>query len=96
MSISVSAQVHPSAVIEPGAVIADGCKVGPFCVVGPDVELGRDVVLRSHVVVTGWTQVGDETDIFSFASIGEIPQDLKFKGEKTKLIIGRQIGRAHV
>lgn len=90
MSISVSAQIHPSAVIEPGAVIADGCKIGPFCVVGPDVELGRNVVLRSHVVVTGWTQVGDETDIFSFASIGEIPQDLKFKGEKTKLIIGRR------
>ena len=90
MSISVSAQIHPSAVIEPGAVIADGCKVGPFCVVGPDVELGRNVVLRSHVVVSGWTQVGDETDIFSFASIGEIPQDLKFKGEKTKLIIGKR------
>ena len=90
MSIAASAKVHPSAVVEPGAIIGDGCRIGPFCIVGPDVELGRDVVLRSHVVVTGWTQVGDETEIFSFASIGEIPQDLKFKGEKTQLVIGKR------
>ena len=77
MTIDASAQIHPSAVIEDGAVIGPDCMVGPFCVVGPDVELGRAVTLKSHAIVTGWTQVGDDTVIFPFANIGDIPQDLK-------------------
>ncbi|WP_299909404.1 acyl-ACP--UDP-N-acetylglucosamine O-acyltransferase [uncultured Paracoccus sp.] len=80
--------IHPSAVIEPGAAIAEDCQIGPFCVVGPQVRLARGVVLKSHVVVTGETSVGEETVIFPFACIGEIPQDLKFKGERAALEIG--------
>ena len=82
------ADIHPSAIIEPGASLGDGCRIGPFCVVGPDVVLGRGVELKSHVVVTGTTEIGEETIIFPFSVIGEIPQDLKFKGEHSRLVIG--------
>ncbi|KIC48961.1 acyl-ACP--UDP-N-acetylglucosamine O-acyltransferase [Tateyamaria sp. ANG-S1] len=85
-----SAGVHPSAVIEPGAQIDPTATIGPFCVVGPDVVIGPDVVLKSHVVVTGQTDVGEGTTIFSFAVIGEVPQDLKFKGETSRLVIGKR------
>ncbi len=97
MSISASANVHPSAIVEDGAVIGDNCEIGPFCVIGPKVRLEQRVKLRSHVVVTGDTTVGADTTIFSFASIGEIPQDLKFQGEETRLDIGeRNRIREHV
>ncbi|WP_147104566.1 acyl-ACP--UDP-N-acetylglucosamine O-acyltransferase [Tateyamaria sp. syn59] len=82
--------VHPSAVVEPGARIDPSATVGPFCVVGPDVAIGPDVTLKSHVVVTGQTEVGEGTTIFPFAVIGEVPQDLKFKGEASRLIIGKR------
>jgi len=89
--------IHPSAVIEPGAQLGTGVRVGPFCVVGAEVELGNGVELKSHVVVTGKTEVGPDTVIFPFACIGEVPQDLKFKGEKTTLKIGaRNRIREHV
>lgn len=91
------AQVHASAVIEPGAQLGKGCIVGPFCVVGPQVVLGDRVELKSHVVVTGDTVIGAETVIFSFSVIGEIPQDLKFNGEDSRLVIGaRNRIREHV
>nr|WP_175581041.1 acyl-ACP--UDP-N-acetylglucosamine O-acyltransferase [Marivivens donghaensis] len=91
------ANIHPSAVIEDGAVIGPDCIVGPFCLVGAEVVLGRGVVLKSHVVVTGDTHIGDETEVFPFSVIGEIPQDLKFGGEKTRLRIGaRNRIREHV
>ena len=83
-------EIHATAVIEPGAQIGKGCIIGPFCVVGPHVVLGDRVELKSHVVVTGDTVIGDDTVIFSFAVIGEIPQDLKFRGEETRLVIGRR------
>ena len=82
--------IHPSAVVEPGAQIDASAKVGPFCVVGPEVSLAAGVELKSHVVVTGRTRIGEETTVFPFAVIGEIPQDLKFKGEATELHIGRR------
>ena len=84
--------IHPSAVIEDGAQIDPLATVGPFCVVGPQVILAADVVLKSHVVVTGQTTVGEGTVIFPFAVIGEIPQDLKFKGEgeASCLVIGKR------
>lgn len=82
--------IHPSAVIEDGAVIGDGCQIGPFCVIGADVVLGAGVVLKSHVVVTGDTHIGDASVVFPFSVIGEIPQDLKFGGEKTQLRIGKR------
>lgn len=90
-------RIHPSAVIEAGAVIGQGAEVGPFCVVGADARLGDGVVLKSHVVIAGETAIGDDTTVFPFASIGEVPQDLKFRGERTRLEIGaRNRIREHV
>lgn len=89
--------IHASAVIEDGAQIDPSATVGPFCVVGPQVRLGPHVELKSHVVITGQTSVGEGTVIFPFAVIGEIPQDLKFKGEASRLEIGaRNRIREHV
>jgi UDP-N-acetylglucosamine acyltransferase len=89
--------IHPSAVIEEGAQIGQGCSIGPFCHVGPHVVLHDNVVLKSHVVVTGHTTIGSGTVVFHFSSLGEIPQDLKFKGEETRLVIGeRNRIREHV
>ncbi|QFT60061.1 Acyl-[acyl-carrier-protein]--UDP-N-acetylglucosamine O-acyltransferase [Sulfitobacter sp. THAF37] len=89
--------IHPTAIIEDGAQIDASVQIGPYCTVGPEVVLGADVVLKSHVVITGDTRIGAGTVIFPFAVIGEIPQDLKFRGEKTALIIGeRNRIREHV
>lgn len=93
----MTATIHPSAVVEAGATIGEGCVVGPFCLIGSEVVLGNNVELKSHVVVTGDTHIGDETTVFPFSVIGEIPQDLKFGGEKTRLRIGaRNRIREHV
>lgn len=88
MAIHASAVVHPHAFVEEGARIGAGCQIGPFCTVGSDVSLAGGVVLKSHAVVTGRTEIGPETEIFPFAVIGEVPQDLKFDGELTDLIVG--------
>jgi UDP-N-acetylglucosamine acyltransferase len=82
------AAIHPSAVIEPGAEIGEGCEIGPFAYVGPKVRLGARAILRPHAMVTGNTELGEESVVFSFAAVGEIPQDLKYKGEETRLIVG--------
>ena len=84
------AQVHAAAVVEEGAILGEGCVVGPFCHIGPQVVLGDRVELKSHVVVTGRTEIGADTIVFPFAVIGEIPQDLKFKGEDSRLIVGQR------
>ena len=86
----MTAQIHPSAIVEPGAVLGEGCEIGPFSIVGPKVTLGAGVKLKSHVVVTGLTEIGAETEIYPFSSIGEIPQDLKYSGEETRLVIGQR------
>lgn len=88
MTIDPSAQIHPSSVIESGARIGAGCRIGPFCLIGAEVTLHKDVELISHVVVSGLTEIGEGTQVFPFASLGGVPQDLKFRGEKTRLIIG--------
>lgn len=89
--------IHPSAVIAETAVIGSGCQIGPFCVVGPEVVLGAGVTLKSHVVIDGDTHVGDDTTVFSFAVLGEVPQDLKYDGEKSSVRIGaRNRIREHV
>lgn len=84
----MSEKIHPTAVVDPKATLGNGVRVGPYCCVGPEVELGDDVVLRSHAVVDGRTKIGPRTEIFPFASVGLRPQDLKFKGEKSELVIG--------
>lgn len=80
--------IHPTAIVEPGAKIGDGCQIGPFCFIGAEVTLGPGATIKSHAVVTGWTDIGAETTIWPFATVGEVPQDLKFKGERTRLIMG--------
>ena len=82
--------IHPSSVIEPGAKLADDVIVGPFSYIGSEVILHSGVEIKSHVVVTGKTEIGEKTVAFPFAVIGEIPQDLKFNGEKTSLRIGKR------
>lgn len=89
--------IHPTAVVGEGAKLGKDLRIGPYCVVGPNVSLGNGVVLESHVVVAGHTEIGDGTRIFPFASIGHAPQDLKFKGEASRLVIGRNnVIREHV
>jgi UDP-N-acetylglucosamine acyltransferase len=89
--------IHPSAIIEDGAQIGANVQIGPYCVVGAQVKLGDGVRLESHVVVGGDTSIGANTRIFPFASIGLQPQDLKFKGETSKLEIGcNNVIREHV
>lgn len=91
------ARIHPTAVIEEGARVGENCRIGPFCHVGGQVVLGDGVELKSHVVVTGDTAIGTKTVVFPFSVIGEIPQDLKFGGEHTRLRIGaRNRIREHV
>ena len=95
--IDAAPTIHPTAVIEDGADLAAGVSVGPFCSVGPHVRLDKGVVLESHVVLAGRTTVGSGTRIFPFASIGHRPQDLKYRGEPSELIIGRDnVIREHV
>ena len=83
-------RIHPTAVVMKGAEIGAGTIVGPNAVVGEHVRLGRRCRIGASAVVDGFTDIGDETEIFPFASIGLIPQDLKFKGEETHLTIGQR------
>jgi len=90
-------EIHPTAIIEQTARLGDGVVVGPYCCVGAAVELGDGVRLRSHVVVDGKTTIGPNTHVFPFASIGHPPQDLKYKGEESELVIGaNNVIREHV
>ncbi|CAO3353529.1 acyl-ACP--UDP-N-acetylglucosamine O-acyltransferase [Azospirillum palustre] len=89
--------IHPSAIVDPAAKLGEGVDIGPFCVVGPDVTLDDGVRLVSHVAVDGRTSIGADTVIYPFASIGHRPQDLKFHGEPSELVIGaRNQIREHV
>lgn len=89
--------IHPTAIVHEKAQLGDNVEIGAYSVVGAKVKLGNNVKLHSHVVVEGNTTIGDGTVIFPFASIGHIPQDLKFRGEESSLIIGKNnIIREHV
>ncbi len=91
------ATIHPTAVIADGANIASDVLIGPYCVIDADVMIGAGTVLKSHVVVTGHTSIGKNCTIYPFASLGSAPQDLKFKGEASKLTIGdNNMIREHV
>jgi len=82
--------IHPSSIVSPKASLGENVSIGAFCTVGDDVQLGNNVELVSHVVVDGITSIGDNTKIFPFAAIGLCPQDLKYKGEKSRLEIGKR------
>lgn len=88
--IDDSAFLHPTAAVENGAVIGADCHIGPYSVIGGEARLARGVTLHSHVAVAGDTEIGEETVIFPFASIGHQPQDLKYQGEKSRLVIGKR------
>jgi UDP-N-acetylglucosamine acyltransferase len=93
----MSVTIHPSAVVDPAARIGADVGIGPFCVVGPNVTLCDGVTLEAHVVVQGVTTIGPRTRIWPFAAIGCQPQDLKFAGERTELVIGADVMiREHV
>ncbi len=95
--IHPTATIHPTAIVEPGARIGASSAVGAFSIIGPEVAIGDEVEIKSHVVVTGRTRIGAGTIVFPFAVIGEIPQDLKYSGEETRLEIGeRNRIREHV
>ena len=80
--------IDKTAIIDPKAKISDNVKIGPYSVIGPNVEIGEGTILHSHVNIMGDTKIGLNNKIYPFASIGNDPQDLKFKGEETKLEIG--------
>ncbi len=88
MAIHGTAVVHPTAVIEDGAEIGSGCFVGPYALIGPEVTLHPGVTVKSHAVVTGWTEIGEGSTVWPFASVGDVPQDLKYHGERTRLVVG--------
>jgi UDP-N-acetylglucosamine acyltransferase len=80
--------IHPTSQIHPNAEIHPSVEIGPFCTIGSKVKIGRGTKLMSHVVIDGATEIGEENIIFPFAVLGAVPQDLKYKGEDTRLIIG--------
>ena len=89
--------IHKTAVVDKKAKISGNALIGPYSIIGPDVQIGEGAEIQSHVNISGNTIVGENTKIFPFASIGTNPQDLKYKGEKTKLEIGNNnIIREHV
>lgn len=89
--------IHATAVVSDKAQLGEGVQIGPFCVIGDNVSLGDNVRLESHVAIDGITTIGDHTHIFPFASLGHVPQDLKYHGEASSLEIGsHNIIREHV
>jgi UDP-N-acetylglucosamine acyltransferase len=82
-------RIDPTARVHPAAQIGEGTTIAPHAIVGEHVRIGRHCTIGASAVVDGWTELGDHTQVFPFASIGLIPQDLKFRGEQTQLAIGR-------
>ena len=82
--------ISDKAIVDKNSKLESSVEVGPFSTIGKEVKIGKNVKIFSHVNITGDTLISDECEIYSFASIGSAPQDLKFKGEKTKLIIGKK------
>lgn len=84
----MAAKIHPSAIVDPRAELDPSVEVGPLCTIGAQVRIQKGTRLISHVVVDGNTEIGENNVIFPFAVLGAIPQDLKYKGENTRLVIG--------
>lgn len=85
---SADVVVHPTAVVEPGAELESGVSIGPFCFVGKDVRLGARTRLIAHATVLGPTELGPDTVIYPYATLGAAPQDRTFRGEPTRLVAG--------
>ena len=86
----MSVQVHPSSVVSDEAVLEDGVVIGPFCVIEGSARIGARTLLRSHVVIGPFTELGEDNDVYPHCTIGMGPQDLKFKGAPTRLVIGNR------
>jgi UDP-N-acetylglucosamine acyltransferase len=84
----MGAQVHPTAVVDASARLGEGVRIGPFCVVGAEVEIGDGTILGPHCTVTGPTRIGRNNHFHGHAAVGGDPQDKKFAGERTELVIG--------
>ena len=84
----MSVQIDPKAMVSPKAQLAKGVKIGPYAIVGENVKIGSDCVIDSFAQVLGYTELGQSCHIFPYAVVGNIPQDLKYKGDKSFLIIG--------
>ena len=84
----MAASIHATAIVEDGARIGEGVTIGPYCAVGPEVEIGDGAVLEAHAVVGGRTRLGPDTHVYPFASVGQRPQDLKYAGEPSELVVG--------
>ena len=80
--------VHATAIVDPSSSISSGVSVGPYSVIGADVKIGENTIIGPHVVIQGPTSIGKDNHIFQFSSIGEIPQDKKYDGEDSELVIG--------
>ena len=83
-------EIDPTAVVHPSAQIGQGTVVGPRVSIGPNVKIGAFCKIGASTVIDGWTDIGEGTEIYPFSSIGLVPQDLKFRGEKTRLVIGKR------
>ena len=81
--------IHKTCIIDSKTKISKTAKIGPYTIIGPNVQIDDEVEIHSHVNITGYTKIGTRTKIFPFASIGTLPQDLKYKGEKNSLVIGK-------
>jgi UDP-N-acetylglucosamine acyltransferase len=81
-------KIHHTAIISPDAQLEEGVEIGPYVVIGSDVKIGKNTVIGPHTVIEDFTHIGENCHIFQFCSIGAPPQDLKFGGEKTRVIIG--------
>lgn len=81
-------KIHPTAIVDPKAELASDVEVGAFSIIGPHVKIGEGSKVHSHVVIEGWTTIGKKNEFFPFSVIGGVPQDLKYKGERTEVIIG--------
>ena len=90
MVIHISNKIHPSSEIDEGVKIGQNCIIGPFCSISADVQLEDEVELLSHVSLAGSTLIGRKTKIWPFSSIGHQPQDLKFSGEHSEVILGEK------
>ena len=80
--------IHKTTIINPKAKISLNVEIGPYCIIGPNVEISDNVIIQSHVNISGNTKIGKQNEFYPMSSIGSDPQDLKYKGENTKLIIG--------
>ncbi len=83
-------EIDPSAIVHPRARIGEGTTIGPHATIGAHVRIGANCRIGASAVIDGWTEIGDECEIYPFASIGQVPQDLKFRGEESRLTIGRK------